>query len=84
MRGNIAEWCSSLFQPYLYDADDGRESVSSRGMRVVRGGGFADSATSLDPARRHSERPHRRFRWNGLRLARDVPNLPRRKRVTPP
>ncbi|MCH2210538.1 MAG: SUMF1/EgtB/PvdO family nonheme iron enzyme [Fuerstiella sp.] len=82
MRGNVAEWCSSLFRPYLYDANDGRESMSVEGKRVVRGGGFADSATSLDPARRHSERPHRRFRWNGLRLARDVPNLPRRKSVT--
>jgi formylglycine-generating enzyme required for sulfatase activity len=82
MEGNVAEWCSSLFRPYLYDANDGRESVSAEGMRVVRGGGFADSATSLAPARRHSERPHRRLRWNGLRLARDVPNLPRTKSVT--
>ena len=75
MQGNIAEWCSSLLRPYLYDTADGRESVSAKGMRVLRGGGFADGAMSLDPALRHAERPHRRLRWNGLRLARDVPSL---------
>jgi len=40
---------------------------------VLRGGHFVDSAESLDPALRHSERPHRRLRWNGFRLARSVP-----------
>ncbi len=76
MRGNVAEWCSSLVRPYLYDAEDGRESVSASGMRVVRGGSFSDAAVSLNPAGRHSERPHRRLRWNGFRLARDVPHVP--------
>ena len=76
MRGNVAEWCSSLVRPYLYDAEDGRESPSAHGMRVVRGGSFSDAAESLNPAGRHSERSHRRLRWNGLRLARDVPDLP--------
>jgi formylglycine-generating enzyme required for sulfatase activity len=41
-------------------------------MRVVRGGGFADSAEGLDPALRHYDRSQRRYRWNGLRLARSV------------
>ena len=31
-------------------------------------------ADSLDPAFRHPERPHRRLRWNGFRLARSVPS----------
>ena len=75
MQGNVAEWCSSLFRPYLYYAGDGRESLSMKGMRVLRGGGFADTAASLHPAARHAERPHRRLRWNGLRLARTVPSL---------
>ena len=76
MHGNVAEWCSSLMRPYLYDAEDGRESLSAEGMRVIRGGGYADAATALNPARRHSARPHRRIRWNGFRLARDVPDPP--------
>ena len=77
LQGNVGEWCSSLFSPYLYDASDGRESMAEPGMRIVRGGSFADSATSLDPTLRHAERPHRRLRWNGFRLARSVPSLPR-------
>ncbi len=75
MQGNVCEWCSSLFRPYLYKATDGRESLTDRSMRVLRGGAFSDSAPSLDPAARHAERPHRRLRWNGLRLARSVPGL---------
>jgi len=75
MQGNVAEWCSSLFRPYLYDAADGRELLLMKGSRVLRGGGFADTAASLHPAARHAERPHRRFRWNGMRLARSVPSL---------
>ena len=75
MQGNVAEWCSSLFRPYLYDAADGRELLSIQGSRVLRGGGFADTAASLHPAARHAERLHRRFRWNGMRLARNVPSL---------
>ena len=74
MQGNVCEWCSSLWQPYLYDATDGRESLTTNGKRILRGGGFADSVRSLDAALRHPERPHRRLRWNGLRLARSVPS----------
>jgi len=75
MLGNIGEWCSSLSRPYLYRADDGRESPTAAGLRIVRGGDYVGSLRSIDPASRHSERPHRRLRFNGLRLARDVPNL---------
>jgi formylglycine-generating enzyme required for sulfatase activity len=73
MQGNVSEWCSSRHVPYPYDATDGREALTERGLRVIRGGGFADSAESLDPAFRHGERPERVLRWNGLRLARSVP-----------
>jgi formylglycine-generating enzyme required for sulfatase activity len=73
MQGNVWEWCSSLYLPYPYDSSDGRESLSAAGLRVLRGGGFADTADLLDPAARHAERPQRRLRWNGLRIARSVP-----------
>jgi formylglycine-generating enzyme required for sulfatase activity len=72
MQGNVSEWCASLYRPYPYDPNDRRESLDAPGMRVVRGGGFADSAEGLDPALRHDDRPQRRYRWNGLRLARGV------------
>ena len=77
MHGNVWEWTSSLFQPYFYDPSDGRESPTAAGHRVLRGGGYSDMAALLDPALRHSERPERRYRWNGLRVARSVPALPR-------
>ncbi|HUQ93830.1 MAG TPA: SUMF1/EgtB/PvdO family nonheme iron enzyme [Bryobacteraceae bacterium] len=70
MQGNVAEWCSSLFRPYPYDARDGREALAGEGLRVIRGGAFVDSTEYLDPAFRHGERPDRRNPWTGLRLAR--------------
>lgn len=73
MQGNVWEWCSSLAAPYPYNAWDGRESLTAAGLRVLRGGGYADQADLLDPALRHGERPNRRLRWNGLRIARSAP-----------
>ncbi len=73
MQGNVGEWCSSMWRPYVYDRNDGRESNGQAGLRVVRGGSYADPSAGLDPALRHAERPNRRLRFNGLRLARGVP-----------
>lgn len=73
LLGNVWEWCSSLYSPYPYDAADGRESLSAKGLRVLRGGGYADTAAWLDPGARHGERPGRRLPWNGFRIARSAP-----------
>ena len=73
MQGNVWEWCSSLFRRFPFEAGDGREDRQREGGRVLRGGSYADAAELLDPALRHFDRPDRRLRWNGLRLARDVP-----------
>jgi hypothetical protein len=73
LAGNVWEWCSTLLKPYPYVAGDGRESASATGLRVLRGGGYADSAEYLSPSFRHGERPDRRLPFNGLRLARSVP-----------
>ena len=75
MQGNVREWCSSLWRPYLYNHVDGREALTGAGLRVLRGGAYCDSASAQDPASRQGERPGRRLRFNGLRLARSVPDL---------
>jgi len=42
----------------------------------LRSGAFIEPAAWYDPAVRHGERPSRRLIWNGLRLARNVPETP--------
>ena len=42
LAGSLHEWTSSLFRPYPYRADDGRESLTAPAgaVRVMRGGAF--------------------------------------------
>ena len=40
MVGNVWEWCHSLYKPYPYKANDGRENEAGDLPRVVRGGAF--------------------------------------------
>ena len=75
MQGNVSEWCSSLYQPYPFDAADGREATVGPGTRVLRGDTFMDSVESADPTLRHSDRPSRKLRWNGVRLAFSPPGV---------
>ncbi len=58
MAGNVFEWCSSLFRPYPYRADDGRESPNEVGPRVVRGGAAGPSILKSRCAFRQGNKPN--------------------------
>ena len=72
MGGNVKEWVSSLYQPYPYNASDGREDLDSTGIRVLRGGSWIDGAYFVRSASRYSFYPDKAFSFTGFRCARDA------------
>jgi formylglycine-generating enzyme required for sulfatase activity len=77
LAGNVAEWTSSLYRPYPYDASDGRELSDATGERVTRGG---DHVFDSDPAELitsfrsgFSRAPDRGHRHIGFRCAQFAP-----------
>jgi formylglycine-generating enzyme required for sulfatase activity len=72
VSGNVWEWTASLFQPYPYKSDDGRENLSSKGKFVVRGGAWYYSRALARCAARESMLPDYVSPAVGFRLARSV------------
>mgnify|MGYP000369887001 CR=1 FL=1 len=68
MVGNVWEWTSSLYKDYPYQADDGREDMSSLSSRVVRGGSFLDNEDLVRAAFRARSSPDFRNDYRGFRV----------------
>lgn len=69
MAGNIWEWTSSLYMPYPYRKNDGRENRHSAGNRVLRGGSWFSYARYTRAAHRYSILPVFSNFFDGFRLA---------------
>ena len=70
MAGNLWEWTSSVYEPYPYRSDDGREDQYATGDRALRGsswnwiGAEARTTARAAPIQPHSD-------WYGFRCVRD-------------
>jgi len=73
MTGNVWEWCSSVYKPYPYKADDGREDLKAPGSRVMRGGAWESGDAGISGcASRDYDHPGIRRDYCGFRLARSL------------
>jgi formylglycine-generating enzyme required for sulfatase activity len=57
MAGNVWEWTNSLYKPYPYEPDDGREDPNAEGRRVLRGGSWRYTAYYARSAYRLRDTP---------------------------
>jgi len=52
MAGNQWEWVSSIYQPYPYKVDDGRENLNAGPIRSTRGGGHDSNSEEISTSHR--------------------------------
>jgi len=69
MAGNVWEWTSSVYKPYHYTPNDGREDINSTENRVLRGGSWYVDAMGARAAYRNNGRPGDVDGGIGFRLA---------------
>jgi formylglycine-generating enzyme required for sulfatase activity len=71
MAGNAWEWTSSIYQPYPYHFEDGREDQTvTDASRVLRGGTWFSNAEQVRAACRFQTDPDRTAIARGLRVVR--------------
>lgn len=68
MAGNVWEWTGSLYRPYPYQADGGRESPEAQGERTIRGGSYDEGPLAARSAWRDGVRPDSRLPNIGFRV----------------
>jgi len=67
MSGNVWEWCQSKYKPYPYNANDGREDLSSEDRRALRGGAWNYSGDDARVSNRSWYGPVGRYLSIGFR-----------------
>jgi formylglycine-generating enzyme required for sulfatase activity len=73
MSGNVFEWVSTIYKPYPYDADDGREDMNdTTSERMFRGGIHNYVDFGAGGAARFWDSPDTRDWFIGFRCARSV------------
>ncbi|MBE7432529.1 MAG: SUMF1/EgtB/PvdO family nonheme iron enzyme [Anaerolineales bacterium] len=72
LAGNVMEWVSSLYYPYPYIEDDGRENLTTIGPRVLRGGAWTYPESDVRSANRSRGDPTSANYNLGFRCAMDA------------
>jgi formylglycine-generating enzyme required for sulfatase activity len=70
MSGNVWEWVGSIYRPYPYDPNDGREDNNTNRIRSVRGGSWEDLDAGMRSALRLRSIPTDSLDDIGFRCAR--------------
>lgn len=73
MSGNVWEWTNSLYEPYPYAVDDGRErdtGSDTNVSRVLRGGSFYNTSFVMRASNRNRTNPSFEIYGLGFRCAR--------------
>lgn len=71
ITGNTYDWTNSLYQPYPYNGEDGREEPTpTNAPRVLRGGAWFDMHVTVRTSYRHHSDPGTRNNGIGLRVVR--------------
>ena len=68
MSGNVWEWTHSLYEPYPYRADDGRENEGADGLRALRGGSWVSALEGARISGRGNGRPDDHWKDIGFRV----------------
>ncbi|MDP7287251.1 MAG: SUMF1/EgtB/PvdO family nonheme iron enzyme [Phycisphaerae bacterium] len=68
MHGNVAEWTRSLYKPYPYSETDGRNDITAKGKRVIRGGSWYDRPKRCTSSYRFGYRDYQKVYNVGFRV----------------
>jgi formylglycine-generating enzyme required for sulfatase activity len=68
MHGNVAEWTRSVYKPYPYKDDDGRNVLKGTSKRIVRGGSWYNRPKEATSSFRQPYEAHQKVYNVGFRI----------------